>query len=88
MLERATGLLPFLKSHFRSQVLRAPNIGGHRKLFCRKAMLPFGSHQVSLYRVSRQNRLKGLSSICRTNGSNAKSMVPTWAESPERPQFG
>jgi len=23
---------------------RAPNIGGHRNWFCRKAMLPFGSH--------------------------------------------
>ena len=29
------------------------NIGGHRKLFCRKAILPFGSHQPPLYRVSR-----------------------------------
>ena len=28
-------------------------------MFCRKTMLPFGSHQASLYRVSRQNRLKG-----------------------------
>ena len=35
------------------EVLRAPNIGGHRKLFCRKAMLPFGSHQAPLYRGSR-----------------------------------
>ena len=25
-----------------------------RKLFCRKTMLPFGSHQAPLYRVSRQ----------------------------------
>ncbi|KAJ1467860.1 hypothetical protein T484DRAFT_1985542 [Baffinella frigidus] len=25
--------------------LRAPNIGGHRNLSCRKAMLLFGSHQ-------------------------------------------
>ena len=31
------------------QVLRAPSMGGHRKLFCRKTMLPFGSHQVPLY---------------------------------------
>ena len=31
-------------------------------MFCRKAMLPFGSHQAPLYRGSRQNRLKGLSS--------------------------
>jgi len=38
------------------QVLRAPGIGGHRKLFCRKAMLPFGSHQAPMYRGSRQNR--------------------------------
>ena len=27
-----------------------PNIGGHRNRFCRKAMLPFGSHQTPLYR--------------------------------------
>jgi hypothetical protein len=27
---------------------RAPSIGGHRNLFCRKAMLPFGSHQAPL----------------------------------------
>ena len=26
------------------EALRAPNIGGHRNLFCRKTMLPFGSH--------------------------------------------
>ena len=26
------------------QVLRAPTIGGHWNLFCRKALLPFGSH--------------------------------------------
>ena len=26
------------------EVLRAPNIGGHRNWFCRKALLPFGSH--------------------------------------------
>ena len=30
------------------QVLRAPNIGGHRIFFCREAMLPFGSHQAPL----------------------------------------
>ena len=36
------------------QVLRAPDIGPHRKLFCSKTMLPFGSHQAPLYRVSRQ----------------------------------
>ena len=29
-------------------------------MFCRKAMLPFGSHQAPLYRGSRQNRLKGI----------------------------
>ena len=28
-------------------------------MFCRKAMLPFGSHQAPLYRGSRQKRLKG-----------------------------
>ena len=32
----------------------AANIGGHRKLFCRKTMLPFGSHQAPLCRISRQ----------------------------------
>jgi len=36
------------------------NIGGHRKLFCRKAMLRFGSHESPLYRGSRQNRLNGI----------------------------
>jgi len=36
------------------QVLRAPNIGGHRNLFYKKAMVPFGSHQAPLYRGSRQ----------------------------------
>jgi hypothetical protein len=35
------------------------HIGGHRKLFCKKVMLPFGSHQAPLYRGSRQNRLQG-----------------------------
>ena len=50
------GRVPDLKEHVLKalQVLRAPNIGGHRKLFCRKTMLPFGSHQAPLYRVSRQ----------------------------------
>ena len=38
-------------------VLRAPSIGGHRKLLCRKTMLPFESNQAPLYRVSRQNRV-------------------------------
>ena len=28
--------------------LRAPNIGGHRNLFCKNAMPPFGSHQAPL----------------------------------------
>ena len=35
-------------------VLRAPSIGGHRNWFCRKTMLPFGSHPAPLYRGSRQ----------------------------------
>ena len=47
------------------QVLRAPNIGGHRKWFCRKNMLPCGSHNESspltLCYVVRPFRLFGLS---------------------------
>ena len=35
-------------------VLQGHKIGGHRKLLCKKAMLPFGSHQTLLYIESRQ----------------------------------
>ena len=38
-----------------------PNIGGHRNWFCRKAMLPFGSHQAPLYRGSRQKSARAVS---------------------------
>jgi len=34
--------------YFRSFRFFEHPIGGHRKLFCRKAMLPFGSHQAPL----------------------------------------
>ena len=36
-----------------------PNIGGHRNWFCRKAMLPFGSHQAPLHKGLRQKPAKG-----------------------------
>ena len=35
-----------------SLVLEASNIGGHRQLFCKKAMLHFGQNQAPLYRTS------------------------------------
>jgi len=53
---RETTLPRCLQVHALSvlQVLRAPNIGGHRKLFCTKAMLPFGSDQALLYARGRE----------------------------------
>jgi len=41
---------PSAVGSFRSFRFFEHPLGGHRKLFCRKAMLPFGSHQAPLYK--------------------------------------
>ena len=63
-------------------MLRAPNIGGHRKLFCRRAMLPFGSHQAPLYRGSRQKRKWYIPSR-RSSGYEARVDQNLWSKSRE-----
>ena len=55
-------------------VLRAPNLGARRKLFCKNAVLPLGSHQTPLYIESRQNRLH-VSSIFKPNVSCSEHFV-------------
>ena len=46
--------LPPAGDHFRSY--RFPNTGGHQNLFCRKTMLPAGSHQAPLYTTTTHRR--------------------------------
>ena len=43
-------------------------------MFCRKAMLPFGSHQAPLYRGSRQNRVKSPKNATNDTVNNNYSM--------------
>ena len=51
-----------------TQADKALHIGGHQKLFCRKAMLSFGSHQDPLHRGSRRVVHLGRSTCHAMNG--------------------
>ena len=54
-----------------STVLRAPNISnisGHRNWFCKKAMLPFGSHQAPKVGLSHPPGLRSGPNQCVSKG--------------------
>ena len=55
--------------------LRAPIIGGQRKVFCRKTMPPFGSHQAPLHKVSWQPAKEYPQSNRRAGNSSPKCTI-------------